>query len=96
MRQNISEANDNPHIAKIQWYEMDETIHGSVAIYHSKEAYKANLAFQEESRSKSIKERHIQSSTKRMARVMSISPAFDLRRISPSQGPQLQWPVVAQ
>jgi len=44
MRQRMSEAKNNPHIAKIHWYEIDETTHGSVAIYHSKEAYEANLA----------------------------------------------------
>ena len=31
----IVEAKDNPHIAEIHWYEIDETTHGSVAIYHS-------------------------------------------------------------
>ncbi len=60
MRQNMSEAKDNAHIAEIHWYEIDETTHGSVAIYHSKEAYEANLAFQEENRSKSTNERSIQ------------------------------------
>ena len=60
MRQKRSEAKDNPHIAEIHWYEIDETTHGSVAIYHSKEAYEANLAFQEENRSKSTNERSIQ------------------------------------
>ena len=60
MRQNMSEAKDNAHIAEIHWYEIDETTHGSVAIYHSKEAYEANLAFQEENRSRSTNERSIQ------------------------------------
>ena len=60
MRQNMSEAKNNAHIAEIHWYEIDETTHGSVAIYHSKEAYEANLAFQEENRSKSTNERSIQ------------------------------------
>ena len=60
MRQNMSEAKDNAHIAEIHWYEIDETTHGSVAIYHSKEAYEANLAFQEENRSKSTNKRSIQ------------------------------------
>ena len=60
MRQNIPEAKDNPRIAEIHWYRIDETTHGSVAIYHSKEAYEANLAFQEENRSKSTNERSIQ------------------------------------
>ena len=60
MRQNMSEAKDNAHIAEIHWYEIDDTTHGSVAIYHSKEAYEANLAFQEENRSKSTNERSIQ------------------------------------
>ena len=60
MHQNMSEAKDNPHIAEIHWFEIDTTTHGSVAIYHSKEAYEANLAFQEENRSKSTNERNIQ------------------------------------
>ena len=60
MRQNMSEAKDNAHIAEIHWYEIDEKTHGSVAIYHSKEAYEANLAFQEENRLKSTNERSIQ------------------------------------
>ena len=60
MRQNMSEAKDNPHIAEMHWYKIDETTHGSVAIYHSKQAYEANLAFQEENRSKSTNERSIQ------------------------------------
>ncbi len=60
MRQNMSEAKDNLQIAEIHWYRIDETTHGSVAIYHSKEAYEADLAFQEENRSKSTNERSIQ------------------------------------
>ena len=60
MRQNMSEAKDNPHIAEIHWYEIDDTTHGSVAIYHSIEAYESNLAFQAENRSKSTNERSIQ------------------------------------
>ena len=60
MRQNMSQFKGNPHVAEIHWYEIDETTHGSVAIYHSKEAYEANLAFQEENRSKSTNERSIQ------------------------------------
>ena len=60
MRRNMFEVKDNPHIAEIHWYHIDETTHGSVAIYHSKEAYEANLAFQEENRSKSTNERSIQ------------------------------------
>jgi len=60
MRQNMSEAKDNPHFAKIHWYEIDEMTHGSVAIYHLIEAYEPNLAFQEENRSKSTNERSIQ------------------------------------
>ena len=60
MRQNMSEAKDNLHIVEIHWYRIDETTHGSVAIYHSKEAYEANLAFQEENRSKSTNGRSIQ------------------------------------
>ena len=46
MRRTMSGAKENPHIAEIHWYEIDETTHGSVAIYHSKKAYEANLAFQ--------------------------------------------------
>ena len=60
MRQNMSQFKGNPHIAEIHWYEIDETTHGSVAIYHSVEAYESNLAFQEENRSKSTNERSIQ------------------------------------
>ena len=47
MRQRMSNAKENPHVAEIHWYQVDEMTHGSVAIYHSKEAYEANLAFQE-------------------------------------------------
>jgi len=60
MRQNMAQFKDNPHIAEAQWYEIDEITHGSVVTYHSKEAYEANLAFQEENRSKSTNERSIQ------------------------------------
>ena len=35
MRQNMSQFKGNQHIAEIHWYEIDETTHGSVAIYHS-------------------------------------------------------------
>ena len=61
MRQNMSKHfKDNPHIAEIYWYEIDDTTHGSVAIYHSKEAYEANLAYQAEVRSKSTGDRGYQ------------------------------------
>ena len=60
MRENMGRFKGNPHIAEIHWYEIDETTHGSVAIYHSKEAYEANLAFMEEHRSRSISERGIE------------------------------------
>ena len=60
MRQNMSQFKGNPHIAEIHWYEIDETTHGSVAIYHSKEAYEANLATQEQNRAKSTSEYSIQ------------------------------------
>ena len=60
MRQNMSQFKGNPHIAEIHWYEIDETTHGSVAIYHSKEAYEANLAAQEQNRAKSTSEYSIQ------------------------------------
>ncbi len=60
MRRTMSRAKDNPHIAEIHWYAIDETTHGSVAIYHSKKAYEANLAFQDEHRSVSTSERGIQ------------------------------------
>ena len=46
MCQHMSEAKNNPHVAEINWYEIDQTTHGSVAIYHSKEVYEANLAYQ--------------------------------------------------
>ena len=60
MRQNMSQFKGNPHVAEIHWYEIDETTHGSVAIYHSKEAYEANLAAQEQNRAKSTSEYRIQ------------------------------------
>ena len=60
MRQNMSQFKGNPHVAEIHWYEIDETTHGSVAIYHSKEAYEANLAAQEQNRAKSTSEYSIQ------------------------------------
>ena len=61
MRQNMSKHfKGNPHIAEIHWYEIDDTTHGSVAIYHSKDAYEANLAFMQEHRSNSISERGIE------------------------------------
>ena len=60
MRKLMSGAKGNPNVAEIHWYKIDETTHGSVAIYHSKEAYEANLAFQEEHRSESTSERGIQ------------------------------------
>ena len=60
MRQRMSNAKENPHVAEIHWYQVDEMTHGSVAIYHSKEAYEANLAFMEEHRSRSISERGIE------------------------------------
>ena len=56
----MSEAKDNPHIAEIHWYEIDETTHGSVAIYHSIEAYQSSLAFQEKNRPKPTNEGSIQ------------------------------------
>ena len=56
MRQNMSQFKGNPHVAEIHWYEIDETTHGSVAIYHSKEAYEAKLAAQEQNRAKSTSE----------------------------------------
>ena len=57
MRENMSRFKGNPQIAEIHWYEIDETTHGSVDIYHSMWAYEPNLAFQEENRSKSTNER---------------------------------------
>ena len=61
MRQNMSKHfKGNPHIAEIHWYEIDDTTHGSVAIYHSKEAYETNLATQKEYRAQSVKERSVQ------------------------------------
>jgi len=60
MRRTMSGAKDNPNIAEIHWYAIDEKTHGSVAIYHSRKAYEANLAFQEEHRSESTSERGIQ------------------------------------
>ena len=60
MRQTMSKSKDNPHVSEIHWYEIDETTHGSVAIYHSRDAYEANLAFMQEHRSNSISERGIE------------------------------------
>ena len=60
MRQRMSNAKENPHVAEIHWYQVDEMTHGSVAIYHSKEAYEANLAAQEQNRAKSTSEYSIQ------------------------------------
>ena len=60
MRQNMAQFKDNPHIAEAQWYEIDETTHGSVVTYHSKDAYETNLATQKEYRAKSVKERSVQ------------------------------------
>ena len=60
MRQNMAQFKDNPHVAEAQWYEIDETTHGSVVTYHSKEAYEANLAAQEQNRAKSTSEYSIQ------------------------------------
>ena len=61
MRQNMSKHfKGNPHIAEIHWYEIDDTTHGSFAIYHSKDAYEANLGFIQEHRSNSISERGIE------------------------------------
>ena len=56
----MSHFKGNPHVAEIHWYEIDETTHGSVAIYHSKEAYEANHAAQEQNRAKSTSEYSIQ------------------------------------
>ena len=41
MRENMGRFKGNPHIAEIHWYEIDDTTHGSVAIYHSKEENRA-------------------------------------------------------
>ena len=60
MRKLMSGAKGNPNVAEIHWYKIDETTHGSVAIYHSKEAYEANLAAQEQNRAKSTSEYSIQ------------------------------------
>ena len=60
MRQCMSSTKENPNVAKIQWYQIDETTHRSVAIYHSKEAYEASLAYQAEVRSKSTGDRGYQ------------------------------------
>ena len=34
MCQNMAQFKGNPHIAEAQWYEIDETTHGSVVTYH--------------------------------------------------------------
>ena len=60
MRQTMFKSKDNPHVAEIHWYEIDDTTHRSVAIYNSKEAYETNLGAQEENRAKSTSEYNIQ------------------------------------
>ena len=60
IRQNMSRFKGNPHIAEIHWYKIDDTTHGSVAIYNSKEAYETKLGAQEENRAKSTSEYSIQ------------------------------------
>ena len=60
MRQRMSNAKENPNVAEIHWYQIDEMTHGSVAIYHSKEAYETNLAAQEENRANSTSEYSIE------------------------------------
>ena len=60
MRQRMSNAKENPHVAEIHWYQGDEMTHGAGAIYHSKEAYETNLAAQEENRAKSTSEYSIE------------------------------------
>ena len=57
MRENMGRFKGNPHIAEIHWYQVDEMTHGSVAIYHSKEAYEATRAYPAEVRSKSTGDR---------------------------------------
>ena len=59
MRTLMSGAKNNPNVAEIHWYKIDETTHESVAIYHSKEAYEANLAFQEKHRSETTSDRGV-------------------------------------
>ena len=49
-----------PHIAEAHWYEIDETTHGSVFTYQTKEAYETKLATQKEYRAQSVKERSVQ------------------------------------
>ena len=60
LRWTMSGAKDNPHIVKMHWYAVDKMTHGSVEIYHPKEAYEANLAFQEEHSSEWTSDRGIQ------------------------------------
>ncbi|GIS10852.1 MAG: hypothetical protein CM15mP115_00030 [Alphaproteobacteria bacterium] len=75
---------ENPHVAEIHWYQVDDMTHGSVAIYHSKEAYEANLAYQAEVRSKSTGGSWVtRCFMRRMVKVMSISPLFNLCLIQP-------------
>ena len=61
MRQNMAQFKDSPNIAEAHWYEIDETTHGSVVTYHSKEAYETNLATQ-----KAVSYTHLTLPTKQM------------------------------
>lgn len=59
MREVQSQWRDNPNLVNIYWFEIDSQTHGSVSIFTSKAAFEANLARQEEHRSKSTSENGI-------------------------------------
>ena len=40
MRQKMAQFKENPNIAEAQWYESDQTTHGSVVTYHRKRLMK--------------------------------------------------------
>ena len=76
MRQTMSKSKDNPNVAEIHWYEIDETTHGSVAIYHSKEAMRLTLPLWRNIARSRLVSVALKCSTKHMVRAMSTSPLF--------------------
>jgi len=59
MREVQSQWRDNANLVNIYWFEIDSQTHGSVSIFTSKADVEANLALQEEHRSKSTSEHSI-------------------------------------
>ena len=41
---------ENPNLTNINWFEINNTTHGSVSIFNSKLAFEKNLSLQEEHR----------------------------------------------